>query len=58
VTDTALVRIRERESYAVTCTFPAVATSAALIDARNWPPLIHVVLRAEPFHCTTARLLK
>src|ERR1051326_9211909 len=49
---------RARGSYTVTCAAPAAATSAALIEACSRVPFTQVVVRLEPFHCTTTRLLK
>jgi hypothetical protein len=37
---------------------PAVAISAAVIGAVNWVAETNVVLRLEPFHCTTESLTK
>ena len=38
----------------VTCDVPAVATSAAVIEARSCVALTNVVARSVPFHRTTA----
>jgi len=42
----------------VTVTFPGVATSAAVMAAVSWVLETNVVVRGEPFHCTTELLLK
>ncbi len=42
----------------VTCAVPAAATSVARIAAVSCVALTNVVVRADPFHCTTAPDLK
>ena len=42
----------------MTWTVPAAATSLAEMAALSCPPLIQLVVRGDPFHCTTTCLLK